>query len=393
MKAPSLIKKLIRRKNNRGIAVIYIALLLVALLAFVGLAVDIGYMYVAKTQLQNAADAAAHAGASKLLSMGGAITNLNDMRISAAKDAAVSFALKNKAAGQNVVILSDGTNTLSNTNDVTVGYWDGANYTPDKPPVNALQARPRRTENSPGGKIAIFFGKVLGISEMAASASAVAALPVRGGIYIAFCLNTCGGTLPPYPFLSYSSGRQYDTGPNEPYNNKFAWTTLLNDPTSASKLSTFICSQKPAINVCKKDIYTTMGTDASDLKDVATAFYSNNYDVANKTFTTVDGNKITTGWEVIVPITKSCPPGKQGKWDPKYVADYAKVNITAVCATGNKGCFGDIPDLKKACKAGKLPKRNCCDNFDNNSIIIDRLQCVSCDDQSLFSGTRAVIVQ
>jgi Flp pilus assembly protein TadG len=48
-----------KKINNKGIAVIYLAITIIVLIAFIGLSVDIGYMYVAKGQLQNAADAAA----------------------------------------------------------------------------------------------------------------------------------------------------------------------------------------------------------------------------------------------------------------------------------------------------------------------------------------------
>jgi Flp pilus assembly protein TadG len=392
MNALSMLLKNRKLGNKRGIAAIYVALILIVLVAFVGLAIDIGYMYVAKSQLQNAADSAAHAGASKLLATGGIISNLSDSRIPEAKTEAVNFALNNRATGKNIVILNDGTNVLSDTNDVTVGYWDGSSYTANALPVNALEARSRRTANSPGGKVAIFFGKAFGFSEMAASASAVAALPLRAGVYIAFCIETCTSCAGNTP-CSYPDGKQYDTGPGEPYSDKFAWTTLLDDPTSASKLEDLICQDRPLNNVCNKQIYTTMGTAASDLKDFASAFYDTNYDVANKTFTTVNGQKVTTGWEVIVPITNPCPPGNQGKWDPKNVTNYAKVNVTAVCATGNKGCYGDLPKLNSACNNALLPRRNCCDNFANNSIVVDRVRCVSCSDQSLFSGTRPVIVK
>lgn len=380
-------------ENNRGIAIVYVALLLVALLAFVGLAIDIGYMYLAKTQLQDAADAAAHAGASNLLASGGIISSLSDPRIATAKTEAVNFALNNKAAGQNIAILNDGSNVLSDTNDVTVGFWDGSNYTPNTTPINALQARCRRTANSPGGKIAIYFGKVIGISEMPASASAVAALPLRGGTYISLCIDSCGGC-GASPCL-FPDGKQYDTGPGTPYSVKFAWTTLLDTPTAASKLDELICSEKPAQSVCGKMIYTTMGTVADTVRNFASLFYNTNYDAANKTFTTINGTKITTSWEVIVPVTNPCPPGAQGNsWDPKLVVSYAKVNLTAICATGvGNPCFGDIPNLNSACNSGKLPRKNCCNNFANNSIVIDRIQCVSCSDPSIFSGTRPIIVK
>jgi len=161
MKTPSVLIKYFRRKRNQGIATVYVALLLVALLAFVGLAIDLGYMYLTKTQLQNAADSAALAGASILISSG-AITNLSDQRITDAKNEAINFALQNKAAGDNIVILSDGTNTLSDTNDVTVGFWDGSNYTPNTTPVNCTKKQgPGERKIPQEEKLQFFSAKLL----------------------------------------------------------------------------------------------------------------------------------------------------------------------------------------------------------------------------------------
>lgn len=389
----SLLKRYLRPASNRGVALVYIAILLFALLAIVGLSIDIGYMYVAKTQLQNAADSAAHAGASKLLENEGIISNLNDVKISEAKTEAVSFAFHNKAAKENIVILNSNTNTLSEDNDVTVGFWDGEIYHPATTPVNALEARCRRTEDSPGGKISIFFGKVLGIDKLAASATAVAAIPLRATLYIALCSDFCSGCSSS-PCLS-PNGRQIETGPTEPYNNKFAWTTLLLNPTSANLLKDLVCKDTPMQNVCNKNIWSTMGGPTDTLRDLESAFYNINLDAANKEFSVIDGQKVVTGWEVIVPVTRDCPPGAQGNYyDPKLVSQYAKLHLTAICASGEaSGCWGNPPNLTKACKDGVLPNKNCCSNFSNNVIVIDRIQCITCSDPSVASGTKVVIVK
>jgi len=53
-------------KNNRGATAIVVAISLIILIGFLAFAVDIGHLFVARNQLQNAADAAALAGASYL---------------------------------------------------------------------------------------------------------------------------------------------------------------------------------------------------------------------------------------------------------------------------------------------------------------------------------------
>ncbi len=55
-----------RKNSRRGIAVVWVAILGLVFIAFVGLASDTAHVYLASHQLQNAADAAALAGAGKV---------------------------------------------------------------------------------------------------------------------------------------------------------------------------------------------------------------------------------------------------------------------------------------------------------------------------------------
>jgi Flp pilus assembly protein TadG len=78
-----------RRKNERGNVLAYTVLSALFLFLAVGLGVDLSHLYLAKTELQNAADAAALAGAS-------ALTLPNAERITTAVDRAVSTMNLNK---------------------------------------------------------------------------------------------------------------------------------------------------------------------------------------------------------------------------------------------------------------------------------------------------------
>lgn len=62
-----------RRKNQRGVLIIWLALFLLLLLGFVALGMDVAKAIATKTQLQNAADAAALAGASAIDTTNGKI--------------------------------------------------------------------------------------------------------------------------------------------------------------------------------------------------------------------------------------------------------------------------------------------------------------------------------
>ena len=69
MSVPSLEKRRngnLNIRNERGVVAIMVALSMAVLIGFVGLALDLGKLYVAKTELQNSADACALAAAREL---------------------------------------------------------------------------------------------------------------------------------------------------------------------------------------------------------------------------------------------------------------------------------------------------------------------------------------
>lgn len=77
------------RRNERGSILAYTAVSMLFLLMAVGLAVDLGHLYVMKTELQNSADASALAGAT-------ALTLPDDTKIQTAVDRAVEVLNLNK---------------------------------------------------------------------------------------------------------------------------------------------------------------------------------------------------------------------------------------------------------------------------------------------------------
>ena len=275
------------RGNQKGMMIVYVALAIVALCAFVALAVDMGYMYVAKGQLQNAADAAALAGASQLPDTG------------KARAEAVTFAAKNVAAGSAINISSSGGNALTPDNDITVGNWNPEKY-PANPydenrlPVNAVKVRARRTGaadaagTSIDGPVDLFFAKIFDKTQMGASSSAIAQRPVRAGFYFAIGQAVCNSASFPVELTPQSGG---GSGGN------MGWSSLLQQETPASDvLDNFMCppDKVPDVDVCAKpkdSIFTTGGTDATVFQGVETDFYDPNYDRINKTFS---GGQVAT---------------------------------------------------------------------------------------------------
>lgn len=182
-----------RKLSQKGFALVWVVLMIVVLVGLVSLAVDLGYMYVAKGQLQNAADAAALAGAARLDGSADEVAN--------AKAEAKKFAQANKAAGDAVIITDQ---------DILVGNYNAS--IADTPfrvgmtPYNAVQVTARRDVGGETaehqGKIHTFFGGIFallpsggaGWSEMAAGAAATARRPPRPAAGLLLCDSWCAPT-------------------------------------------------------------------------------------------------------------------------------------------------------------------------------------------------------
>ena len=366
-------------------ALVYIALMMVVLCAFLGLAIDIGYMYVADGQLQNAADSAALAGVVKLKSIGAGTAIPENEKEVEARNAAISFALRNNAAGSPVKIENDNSNTLSSTNDITVGHWNGASYAPGATPINAIQVRARRTADSPGKEVDLSLSGLVGEngwSSMGASAVAIAGLPVKASNYITFCYQVCpeSGTTTTFdPPLALDTSN--DNTNNNDYTKKFAWSTLSDKTTANSKLVNLICNEPASVEVCgsSNGIYSSMGTDQDSLKAMEWAFYNPGLDSDNKTFA-ADG-KTVTSWSVQIPVTEICPPGAQGnQFDPKKIVKYATIKIIAVCPVSE----GSTEPCNLDKKDGnyihhEAPDKFCKNNgYPDKTIVISSISCSAC---------------
>jgi len=383
-------------RNNRGVAIVYIALMLGVLMAFAGLAVDLGYMYVAKGQLQNAADSAALAGASKL---DGSVFTIQ----TSARNQSVKFAATNVAATNSVAISSDYSNSLTEANDVTVGNWNSTR-TPKflegaQPTINAVRVRARRTGNtdpsgaSIGGQVDLFLSKAFGWPKMSATAEAIAALPPRAVTYFMIGKKVCdlsSSITPSSPYTLVIGSQE---------SGNMAWTSLLNKSTNADDVSNLICGNTvPTIDVCQNDIYTTQG-QTSVFKDLEADFYDPYYDASDKTFDTSNNNNnngnnnnnngkgnnnypVTSSWTVIVPVADDNNPGDQP--GAKKVYGYATIRMTKACGPGEGS----------PCKGNReyfAPQKIC--NSSQNTIVIDKISCVSCLNSNNMLGLKPILVR
>jgi Flp pilus assembly protein TadG len=146
---------------RRGTIIAYLAVSIVVLIAFCALAIDLGMLMIARTQAQNAADAAAFAGARSL--SGGA-------------DANTSGATTNGQAAANAnLVLGKAVPTANVAMTLGAYHYDYTTetFSPQFPPVATDNYNLAQATISLGN--ATVFGKVLGISSFNVAAVSIAA--------------------------------------------------------------------------------------------------------------------------------------------------------------------------------------------------------------------------
>jgi Flp pilus assembly protein TadG len=181
--------------RRRGNILAMTAILMIVLIAFVALAVDVGYLYSIRSELQRTADAAAIAAAWELIDKDSQPGTQTESGLSTnARAKAVQFASLNKVGNASPGLASD---------DVSVGYMaDPSN--PNAPMIatptgvlpNAVFVRVQRT-SAQNGQIPLFFARAIGFDQATTQAEATAAL--RSGC-VGFKAPHDGSTLGILPF-------------------------------------------------------------------------------------------------------------------------------------------------------------------------------------------------
>ncbi|MBI4603200.1 MAG: hypothetical protein HY721_14690 [Planctomycetes bacterium] len=161
------------RGREQGIVLVWMAIVLTVLVAFVGLACDWAHVLLAAHQLQNAADAAALAGARRVR-----------FDQEEAREAAVDVAAANDAARERVRLSPNEENEAEG--DVVIGRFDreAREFTPGTASPNAVRVFARRTAGSLNGPLPLLFGPVYGVeaSELQRSSIAMAGGTLDAGI-------------------------------------------------------------------------------------------------------------------------------------------------------------------------------------------------------------------
>ena len=170
--------------RHRGVVIVFTLTCIVVILGFAALAIDLGYLQVARVESQNAADAATLAGASAFLSETVfSRTGIDDSRLDSVRDRAILYGSYNSVARMPCRLDANLGNGLSG--DIVLGYLDpnntrGAIDYSNPSMFNAITVNARRTD------LPTFFAGILGHQTMSVSASATA-----------FVDNSCSGLRPP----------------------------------------------------------------------------------------------------------------------------------------------------------------------------------------------------
>jgi hypothetical protein len=164
---------------ERGAVLVLVAISMVALLGIAALAVDLGYFFVTRNELQNIGDGSALAGARELGAIYQALPSAQQQTYycdetcqTRIRTVAQDVATKNRAGGRSMTVRVE---------DVLIGQWDGNTFTETYNLPDAVYVVSRRDDIA-NGPLSTFFARALGIDEGSVTALAVAAMTGQGQV-------------------------------------------------------------------------------------------------------------------------------------------------------------------------------------------------------------------
>jgi len=304
--------------GQRGAVGIMMPFLIITMAAFGVLAVDIGYLMVVRNELQNAADAAALAGAAGLYP--GTTPNWSN-----------GIAQGKSSIGLNY---SGGTQLVDGT--AQAGYWDltrSWSATQNSPPAlsqstppsytnyaPAVQVTISRSANNNGGPVTTWFSKMFSNSLASVQATAIAVMSAPGtanpGALFPLALNQClfnlyWNSATGQPLNDPSTGQPYviDIDASYPTTTRTCysgeWTGFFGSTNAATEKSLVTSGNPTAVNI-GDSINISTGVDASVYK------------------------AITYPITVAMPIVSSVTPGSSSP-----VVAFAGFQITKVFQNGS----------------------------------------------------------
>ena len=341
--------------EQKGAVVIFIAVAMVLLLGFAALAVDIGYMLVAKNELQNIADAAALAATRQLGVFYEDMTYEEQQGYTCDPEdivpIPVNLAQQNRAAGMGITILYS---------DVVIGRWNSSTHTlsPTLDQPDAIRVTARRDAGA-NGPITTFFARILGIDTAAISADATAALtgqstagPGELEIPVGISRQWFQEGFCDQPIKFYPTGGMEGCA---------GWHTFDSWPSNASKLREILEGMTPEDpdfiapeTIAEDSQFVFIGGNLATAFDEMEALYDAKKDADGNWETLVvvydrDDCSNPTGNITIVGFATAIITGVNGSSDDPPHTIFAHVICENVefgrGSGGNYGTYGSIPGL------------------------------------------------
>lgn len=245
-------------KNQNGVSAIIVAICMVMLVGFMALAIDVGHLYVAHNELQNAADAGALAGARYLYNDEGTSVNVGANQI--AYNAATANLSEQVAVEVNWISGANGpdvqrghwsfaTRTFTpNSSTAPVDLWNASTEELDANTdfINAVRVTARR-QDTPA---ASFFARIFGYQNFKLDADAIAYIGFAGTLTkseakqpIAICKQSIVDENGKYSGCNI--GRMLNSGSKNATHNTAGWTNFSQpcDTANASEMRQLICGE------------------------------------------------------------------------------------------------------------------------------------------------------
>jgi len=152
-----------RSALRAGMVNVWVVLILLTVIGFVGLALDVAYGFMVGGQLQNAADAASLAG----------VQHVRDAPEDV-RQAAIAIGLANRAAGAAVELSPNEAN--ASEGDIVIGNYSRSTgvFTPTLYSPNAVKVVARKTGGALGGSLPLLFGPIFGVNTIDIERTAIA---------------------------------------------------------------------------------------------------------------------------------------------------------------------------------------------------------------------------
>ncbi|UCE71937.1 MAG: hypothetical protein JSV11_09335 [Nitrospiraceae bacterium] len=220
-------------RDHSGAVAIIVGISMIALMSFAALSIDLSHLFVVKNELQNAADAAALAGARVLYNDDGTIIQ------ESSNQTAYDTAVLNKSEKVSVDVhgLQDGDvqrghwsfaakSFTANASTATFNLWDLSTEELDANEnfINAVKVTTRREDTPAASFLATIFGK----NSFTMSADAVAYIGFAGTLNpgdAKMPITICKESLLIDDAYSCSIGRMINSGQDVQTNNTAAWTS------------------------------------------------------------------------------------------------------------------------------------------------------------------------